>query len=98
MLTSREKNYSAGGSEEDRTCDAASRRMVGPSHYRMIYSGPCHYSDYDDDDHDGGSLVRGHFNGRIHECRNTPTEECQCGKDECRNTHLGPHRYWDSSI
>ena len=40
MLTPREKIPSTGGSEEDRTRDAASRRTASPTHYRLSYSGP----------------------------------------------------------
>ena len=41
MLTPRgKKSALTGGSEEERTLDAASRRTASPTRYRLSYSGP----------------------------------------------------------
>ena len=39
-VNSKGKIPSTGGSEEDRTCDTASRRTTRPTHYQPSYSGP----------------------------------------------------------
>ena len=43
-VNSKGKIPSTGGSEEARTCDAASRRTMSPTHYRLSYSSPCRVS------------------------------------------------------
>ena len=40
MLPPGEKIPSTGGSEQDRTRDAASRRTASPTHFQLGYSGP----------------------------------------------------------